>query len=199
MHLFPRMRLLCNKYHYLHLHKFQNLFVCFYCSLALVNLYVLPMLLWGCFFFQGPLEVASQHLLFIVSNLLVLDRFFSMIAFTLFKSICSKIVVIWKTTPFFLCIFILKIYPMYVINLWRINSQLIHQLTLLYNPNWKTPKQIKNASANMDQMNFDAFMGTFILFELYLKNVLTSHNWLKFFFVKIVTNLVINLHVFQTI
>jgi hypothetical protein len=51
----------------------------------------------------------------------------------------------------------------------------------------------------MDQMNFDAFMGTFILFELYLKNVLTSCNQLKIFFVKIVTNLVINLHVFQTI
>jgi Na+/H+-dicarboxylate symporter len=42
----------CNKYHYLHLQKFQNLFVCLYCSFALINLYVLPMLLWRCLFFS---------------------------------------------------------------------------------------------------------------------------------------------------
>ncbi len=52
VHLFPRVCLSCNKYHYLHLQKFQNLFVCLYCSFALINLYVLPMLLWRCLFFS---------------------------------------------------------------------------------------------------------------------------------------------------
>jgi hypothetical protein len=61
------------------------LFTCFNQHVCLANVVVkMPV------FFQGPLEIASQHLLFIVSNILILDRFSSMTTFTLFKYICSK-------------------------------------------------------------------------------------------------------------